>query len=70
MEMFIFFGAFSLLFGTLFLFAPKALMKVNEWSSRAVAKTEDMAFGHRVGLGFFLIVISAVMFYIAYSVGR
>ena len=54
-------GIFFLIFGVLFLFFPQQLIKLSEWGNKVVLSNEK-ALSHRVTIGVFLMIVSAVIF--------
>ncbi len=49
-------GVFSLVFGVLFLFFPKAISKMVEWSNRMITRTDELIIARRKSVGIFLIL--------------
>jgi hypothetical protein len=49
-------GAFSLIFGFLFLFSPNVITKMAEWSNRMIAKTDDLIIAREKPVGVFLVL--------------
>ena len=49
-------GAFSLVFGFLFLFFPDSITKMAEWSNRMITKTDDLIVARKKPVGIFLVL--------------
>ncbi|MEK6739040.1 MAG: hypothetical protein AABY74_10295 [Planctomycetota bacterium] len=62
-------GIFFLIFGVFFLFFPQQLIKLSEWGNKVVLSNEK-ALSHRVTIGVFLIIVSAVIFLSSFLYGR
>ena len=59
-------GSLALLMGSMLLFAPGLLNKINELMKTMVTRIDSAAFRYRVGIGGSLIVIAVFMFFMAY----
>jgi uncharacterized BrkB/YihY/UPF0761 family membrane protein len=59
-------GVLALVIGSLLLFAPRLLSKLNELSAKMIARIDSLTFSYRVGFGVSLIIISIFMFFMAY----
>lgn len=62
----LFIGILAFVVGFLLLFAPSALKKINDLSTKIIAKVDTYVFSYRVGLGVTLILVSVFMFFMAY----
>lgn len=68
MNFLIFAGLVALLFGIMFLFFPKTLLKWSESANRLITNIEDKAHNYRIGVGVSLILISIMCLFVAYYI--
>ncbi len=62
----LFIGILAFVVGFLLLFAPSALKKINDLSTKIIVKVDTFVFSYRVGLGVTLMLVSVFMFFMAY----
>lgn len=63
-------GCVALLFGLLFLFNPRLLIRVSEWSNRIFLYCDEKFYQYRFGLGISLILASLLFFFVAFIMSR
>ena len=68
MVLFIAIGAVSLIVGVMFLFAPDALRKANDETSKLITNVEDWIFDKKIGVGLSMIIASLLFFFVAYYI--
>jgi hypothetical protein len=54
-------GAFTLVFGFLFLFSPATITQMAGWSNRIVARTDDFLISRKKPVGVFLVLAGLFM---------
>ena len=62
-------SAIALTFGLLFLFAPRALIRLSEWGNKPLF-TDHGTIVHRKGVGIFLVVVALFLLATALRIAR
>ncbi len=63
-------GVISAFFGILFLFSPKTLTKINEFTNKLIANLDTKTFAYRGGIGLSMLIAAVLFFFIAYYMRR
>lgn len=59
-------GVLAFVLGSLLLFIPSGLKKLNDLSARLIAKIDAITLSYRIGVGVSLLIVSAFLFFMAY----
>ena len=62
---FVILGVIAVVFGFLFILAPRTLIHLSEMANK-ICMTDDVAIRYRIGVGISLILVGALMFFIAF----